>query len=271
MRSDDLNHSKQQASIQDRVIQIQTIKAQAAFDTQRSSARHRGIEFLFTFHEWWEWWQIDERWNKRGLKGNGLVMARFGDEGPYAPWNVYCATSADNVKDIDPEKRREAQLASWAKRKSEGDVSHLTNRATHPKAKSVMTPEGLFESAALAADYYRIDHSFAQKKARKELDGWRYVEKRSMDKKKKVVKVERRNREVVTPQGIFPSCAAAGLHYGVVRQTAYIRAKLRERGWHFSDTPLTEEERLVTLGDYPFCPRSRSLRERIEPSRRTDA
>lgn len=57
---------------------------------QKVRAKHRGIDFHFTFEEWLEWWQNTGYYDLRG-KGRGLYcMARYGDQGPYAPWNVEC-------------------------------------------------------------------------------------------------------------------------------------------------------------------------------------
>lgn len=52
----------------------------------RSRARKRNIEFLFTFPEWVRAW--GDRLPGRGRGADQYVMCRFGDKGPYAPWNV---------------------------------------------------------------------------------------------------------------------------------------------------------------------------------------
>ena len=87
-------------------------KARIAFNAHRSGAKKRGIEFLFTFDEWWAWWQIDGRWARRGSHQDQLVMARIGDGGAYEPGNVQCITNTQNGRDWSPEKR----LAAIAKR-----------------------------------------------------------------------------------------------------------------------------------------------------------
>jgi hypothetical protein len=68
-------------------------EAVRAFQAQRTTARRRGIPFLLTFTEWWAWWQIDERWERRGNGLGKLMMARFNDQGPYSPGNVYSRSS----------------------------------------------------------------------------------------------------------------------------------------------------------------------------------
>lgn len=64
-----------------------------AFLGQKSQAARRGIGWFFTFMQWWEFWRYSYT-----ERGNGkLVMARFGDVGPYSPSNVKIMTSAANV------------------------------------------------------------------------------------------------------------------------------------------------------------------------------
>lgn len=72
---------------------------QKAFRTHQRGAARRGIPFLMTFDEWWDWWQTDNRWEQRGAGGDRLVMARKRDEGPYHLDNIYCAESRVNVAD----------------------------------------------------------------------------------------------------------------------------------------------------------------------------
>ncbi len=54
----------------------------------RNNARQRGIEWLFTFDEWLEVWTSSGHYSERGRGPGCYQMARFGDCGPYAPWNV---------------------------------------------------------------------------------------------------------------------------------------------------------------------------------------
>ena len=72
-----------------------------AFLMQRQHAKERGIEFLFEFDEWVEWWGDD--YDKRGCESDQLVMARKGDEGPYHPDNVFKQTSAENIRESKKE------------------------------------------------------------------------------------------------------------------------------------------------------------------------
>lgn len=66
------------------------------FRQHLANAKARDIEFSFTLKTWLGVW--DGRWNDRG-RGEGLVMCRYNDEGPYSPENVYIATAGQNTAD----------------------------------------------------------------------------------------------------------------------------------------------------------------------------
>ncbi len=74
--------------------------AYVKFCHQKANAKMRGIEWRFTFDEWWAWWQVDDRWPRRGNKPESLCMARKGDQGPYSPDNVYVTTFRGNLRDL---------------------------------------------------------------------------------------------------------------------------------------------------------------------------
>ena len=77
-----------------------------AYLTQRRNAKRRGIPFLLTLPEWWEWWQSNG-WQARGRRRGCSVMARYGDVGPYALGNIYATTPEGNISD------RAADDESW--------------------------------------------------------------------------------------------------------------------------------------------------------------
>jgi hypothetical protein len=65
-------------------------------------SRKRGIDFLFSFEDWANWWeeQLGHDWlSLRGCKPDQYVMARKGDKGPYSRDNVYCCTNRQNALD----------------------------------------------------------------------------------------------------------------------------------------------------------------------------
>ncbi len=67
---------------------------QTQYTNAKTCARNRGIEWLFTYDTWVDWWGDDI--DNRGCKVGQLVMARTGDVGPYHPDNVRKATKAEN-------------------------------------------------------------------------------------------------------------------------------------------------------------------------------
>lgn len=71
-----------------------------AYENQRRSAAFRGIDWLFTFNSWLEWWQSTGKLELRGnTKSNPYMMCRIKDCGPYSPDNVYCGTTTQNNND----------------------------------------------------------------------------------------------------------------------------------------------------------------------------
>jgi hypothetical protein len=66
-----------------------------AFSRQRTYAKKRGVGWEITFWEWWTIWDESGHWNERGT-GQGYVMCRVGDSGPYAAWNVRIAPATEN-------------------------------------------------------------------------------------------------------------------------------------------------------------------------------
>lgn len=71
-------------------------KPLAAFLRQKGNAGWRGIEWNLTLWQWWTIWQESGHWNERG-RGQGYVMCRVGDAGPYAVGNVFIAPARENT------------------------------------------------------------------------------------------------------------------------------------------------------------------------------
>lgn len=68
------------------------------FIVQRANANKRGIEWKFTFAEWWSVWHESGKWGDRGR--GAYVMARYGDgDTPYSKDTVYICTQSENSKD----------------------------------------------------------------------------------------------------------------------------------------------------------------------------
>lgn len=70
-----------------------------AYNNHRQRAKRSGIPFEFSLSEWISWWEenLGSEWMKlRGCRSGQYVMARNGDVGPYARWNVRAVTCEQN-------------------------------------------------------------------------------------------------------------------------------------------------------------------------------
>lgn len=150
--------------------------AEKAFQDQRQAAKKRGIPFLFTRDEWWAWWQVDGRWDRRGSRAHNLCMARKGDVGPYSAENVYPATMAENSGSVARAARAAAGRLGAAAAKANGThaAAFAMRGDGHPRSKAVVTPMGRFGSAALAGEAHGISRKIASYRASHERNGWRY-------------------------------------------------------------------------------------------------
>src|SRR6516225_9333463 len=66
------------------------------FRQQRTQAKVRGIEWELPYWEWLQIWQDSGHLDERGRRKGQWVMARNGDIGPYAAWNVKIVYSDTN-------------------------------------------------------------------------------------------------------------------------------------------------------------------------------
>jgi hypothetical protein len=73
-------------------------KPTRAYQYQKRTAGDRGIGWEFNLWQWWTVWQESGHWAHRG-PGQGYVMCRHGDVGPYAVGNVFIAPGIVNCSD----------------------------------------------------------------------------------------------------------------------------------------------------------------------------
>ena len=135
-----------------------------AFHHHRRNATRHGISFLFTLPEWWQWWQIDGRWERRGRNATDLIMARHGDMGPYSADNVYCITQGANGTVVARGVRVRGSKRGAATGRCAAPWKGIRGDG-HPGAKAVVTPAGRFGSAALAAEAHGINSATASRLA----------------------------------------------------------------------------------------------------------
>jgi hypothetical protein len=74
-----------------------------AFQSQKNCAGFRGISWELNLWQWWSIWQQSGKWSERG-RGQGYVMCRTGDVGPYSVDNVFIATARENCS-VRPQKK----------------------------------------------------------------------------------------------------------------------------------------------------------------------
>ena len=103
---------------------------------QKRQAKQRGIEFNFTFLEWWRFWQNSGKWGKRG-GGKGYCMARFGDSGAYEVGNVEIITIGQNFKDSFLTKpAKERAIKGMATRERNGKQARGRSTRDHQLLKN---------------------------------------------------------------------------------------------------------------------------------------
>ena len=78
-------------------------KVRRAYVTQRNNAKVRDVEWKFNLWQWWTIWKDSGKWNHRGI-GQGYVMCRYGDAGPYSPDNVFIAPARINCSETSHKK-----------------------------------------------------------------------------------------------------------------------------------------------------------------------
>lgn len=59
-------------------------------------AKQREIPWLLNYTTWIKIWLSSQHWHERGKERGQYQMARFGDKGPYATWNVRICTIREN-------------------------------------------------------------------------------------------------------------------------------------------------------------------------------
>ena len=136
-----------------------------AYQDQKATAKKRGIEFLFEFDQWKNWWIDSGKWELRGRKVGCYQMCRYKDSGPYADWNVYCGTITQNRKEYSigrplPDSVKEKVSKTMSGRKlSKTHIENITGK-NNGYAKITVTPLGKFETNNDAANAHNCSPSY---------------------------------------------------------------------------------------------------------------
>lgn len=126
-------------------------KFRKSYTQSKADAKCRGIDFLFTFEEWKDWWVSTGKWEKRGRTSGCYQMCRKNDVGPYALGNVYCDTIEANsslphtgaIRPAEWSAKIGASLRGKSKTKE-----HSKALALAMLGKQYKTPAGVFQTSA---------------------------------------------------------------------------------------------------------------------------
>jgi hypothetical protein len=162
------------------------------YRVQKSKAKNRGIDFRLTFDEWYHWWLscgVDKNLDVTPNDASGLCMCRTGDTGAYELGNIYCATRAQNSQHARQHDPRTGRTPGFA--------------------RHVRTPDGVFESANSAGEYYGVTGEAINWRIQ-HWDGWENITQ------------FQNGRRVQTPAGVFSSTQEAAkamrLHCTTIRR-----------------------------------------------------
>ncbi len=165
------------------------------YTQHKSNAKMRGVDFLFTFEEWKDWWVATGKWEQRGKLRGQYVMRRHGDIGPYAIDNVFCGVTEENVRDgnlgkeITLETRKKISASNsgkphpWSvgnknpmhRPEVKAKLSAAISGGKHYRAKMVGTPHGIWNSASEAAKCMGIPKPTVEWRCRNNHVGFSYL------------------------------------------------------------------------------------------------
>lgn len=165
------------------------------FTAHKWNAKMRGIEFLFTFEQWRDWWTATGKWELRGRGRGKYCMRRHGDVGPYSIDNVFCGTNEENLRDgnlgktVSQETRGKIAEAlrgtshEWSRGENnpmhrpevKAKMSAAIGGGKHYRAKMVATPHGIWPSAVEAARSLGIPEPTVNWRCKNNYLGFTYI------------------------------------------------------------------------------------------------
>lgn len=165
------------------------------YNTHKSNAKKRGIEFLLTFEEWSSLWINSGKYENRGRGKDKYCMCRINDVGPYSVDNVFIDTNSNNLRDgninkvLSEETKQKISVAQTGKTHEyalgannvmhrpevKAKMSLAIGGSNNYKAKTVSGPYGIFGSAVDAFKALNIPASTIQWYCRENKNGWSYL------------------------------------------------------------------------------------------------
>ncbi len=109
-----------------------------AYKQHRKNAARRKIDFLLTLEEWTAIWVESGHWAERGCRRGQYVMARIGDQGPYAVGNVKIISTSENIREmfLNVPNLRNKVTAHWTFEERSKTSKDVQNRPEVSAAKS---------------------------------------------------------------------------------------------------------------------------------------
>ncbi len=98
------------------------------YRAHKKRAKGRNILWGITYVQWIRIWLESGHWHERGRLKGQYVMARFGDKGPYAPWNVKIITCGENVAEAGRKRRHTDQFKTKMSRIMRGNTYGRFNK-----------------------------------------------------------------------------------------------------------------------------------------------
>ena len=146
------------------------------YRSQRKSAFERELGWEITFSEWLRVWTDSGKWGERGSHLGGYCMARHGDLGPYAIWNVSIQATADNTRDgfknAQPNGIRKGFCGLGSGRGWTFDASRASPYRVEIGNGKRRRCVGSFKTAEEAEAAYRTAATEARKVRESELAAW---------------------------------------------------------------------------------------------------
>jgi hypothetical protein len=153
-------------------------KFRQCYTRSKADAKRRGIDFLFTFEEWKQWWIDTGKWELRGKTRGSFQMCRFNDQGPYAVDNVYCDTVEANSALPHAGKERPADWRLKLQQSLAGrekDLCHRQSLAATKLGKRYSTPCGVYATSKECQEATGVKAATVMWRCKNNWNGWGYA------------------------------------------------------------------------------------------------